>query len=83
MGKMFQRAYGVLQADKAALDAESKAVIEQDLERKLSEYFELDGGLRMEIESEEDGFSIFLTCKAERVKRFRVLPLPGKQSGKV
>lgn len=76
MGKMFQRAYGVLQADKAALDAESKAVIEQDLERKLSEYFELDGGLRMEIEPEEDGFSIFLTCKVERVKRFRVLPLP-------
>ncbi len=83
MGKMFQRAYGVLQADKAALDAESKAVIEQDLERKLSEYFELDGGLRLEIVSEEDGFGIFLSCKAERVKRFRVLPLPCKPNGKM
>ena len=74
MGKMFQRAYGILQADKAALDAESQAVIERDLERKLSEYFELDGGLRLEIASEEDGFRVFLTCKVERVKRFYVLP---------
>ena len=74
MGRMFQRAYGVLRADKAALDAESKAIIERDLERKLSEYIELDGGLRMEIASEEGGFRVFLTCKAERVKRFRVLP---------
>lgn len=74
MGRMFQRAYGVLQADKEALDAESKAVIEQDLQRKLSEYFELDGGLRMDITSEEGGFRVCLTCKAERVKRFRVLP---------
>ena len=78
MGKMFQRAYGVLQADKSAIDAESRAVIEQDLERKLSEYFDLGGGLRLEITSEEDGFGIFITCKAERVKRFRVLPLPRK-----
>ena len=83
MGKMFQRAYGILQADQAALDAESKAVIERDLERKLSEYFELDSGLRLEITPEEDGFRLFLTCKAERVKRFRVLPLPGKPSGKI
>ena len=74
MGRMFQRAYGVLQADKEALDAESKAVIEQDLQRKLSEYFELDGGLRMDITLEEGGFRIFVTCKVERVKRFRVLP---------
>ena len=74
MGKMFQRAYGILQADKAALDAESQAVIERDLERKLSEYFELGGGLRLEIVSEEDGFCVFLTCKVERVKRFYVLP---------
>ncbi len=75
MGKMFQRAYGVLQADKAALDAESQSVIERDLERKLSEYFELDGGLHLEIVTEEGGFRIMLSCRAERVKRFRVLPL--------
>ncbi len=83
MGKMFQRAYGVLQADKAALDAESKAIIERDLERKLSEYFDLSEGLRLEITSEEDGFRVFVTCKVERVKRFRVLPLPGKPGGKL
>ena len=74
MGKMFQRAYGILQADKAALDAESQAVIERDLERKLSEYFELNGGLRLEITSEEGGFRVFLSCQVERVKRFYVLP---------
>ena len=74
MGKMFQRAYEILQADQAALDAESKAVIERDLERKLSEYFDVSGDLRLEITSEEDGFRLFLTCKAERVKRFRILP---------
>ena len=74
MGKMFQRAYGILQADQAALDAESKAVIERDLERKLSEYFDVSGDLRLEITSEDDGFRVLLTCRAERVKRFRVLP---------
>ena len=74
MGRMFQRAYGVLQADKEALDAESKAVIEQDLQRKLSEYFDVSGGLRLDITSEEEGFRVFITCKVERVKRFRVLP---------
>ena len=74
MGRMFQRAYGILQADKEALDAESKAVIEQDLKRKLSEYFDVSGGLRLDITSEEEGFRVFVTCKVERVKRFRVLP---------
>lgn len=74
MGRMFQRAYEVLQADKAVLDDESKAVIERDLEKKLSEYFELSGGLRLEIVSGEEGCALALTCKVERVKRFRILP---------
>ena len=74
MGKMFQRAYGVLQADKAALDAESKAIIERDLEKKLSEYFEISGGLCLEILSNEEGCTLSLTCKVERIKRFRILP---------
>ena len=74
MGRMFQRAYGVLQADKAVLDAESKAVIERDLTKKLSEYFDLAGGLRLEITSDEDGCALALTCKVERIKRFRILP---------
>jgi hypothetical protein len=71
---MFQRAYGVLQADKGALDAESRAVIERDLEKKLSEYFELGGGLRLEILSGEEGCAVAITCKVERVKRFHLLP---------
>ncbi|MBQ2740383.1 MAG: hypothetical protein IJF39_02030 [Clostridia bacterium] len=74
MGRMFQRAYEVLQADKAVLDDESKAVIERDLEKKLSEYFELSGGLRLEIVSGEEGCALAITCKVERVKRFRILP---------
>ena len=74
MGKMFERAYGVLQADKAALDGESKAVIERDLTKKLSEYFELGGGANVELIAQDEGYTVLLRCKVERVKRFHVLP---------
>ncbi len=73
MGKMFQRAYGVLQADKAVMSEECKRLILRDLQGKLSEYFELSSPLSIEIEEEKGTYRVLLSFDAERIKHFQVL----------
>ena len=49
MNRKFERAYGVLQADKTAVSEECKILILRELEGKLREYFELSSPLALDV----------------------------------
>ena len=73
MGKKFDRAYGVLQTDKRLMDEGSRALMMKDVERKLSEYFELLGEPALEITQRQGKYFITISLCAERIKHFQVL----------
>ena len=73
MGRIFERAYGVLQADKAVMNEECKALVTQDIERKLGEYFELSSPAVMEIVKVGGEYRVRVSFSAERIKRFQIL----------
>ena len=73
MGKKFDRAYGVLQADKTVMSEGCNALIVQDLERKLAEYFELAGTPVLTVLKERGEYFATIEFRAERIKHFQVL----------
>ena len=73
MGRNFDRAYGVLQADKTVMSENCKSLVTQDVERKLSEYFELSAPANMEIVKTDGVYRVRITFSAERIKHFQIL----------
>ncbi|MBO5363322.1 MAG: hypothetical protein J6A46_03235 [Clostridia bacterium] len=73
MGKRFDRAYNMLQADKSVLSEECKSLILRDLEKKAGEYFELSGAPSLQIEQGVGTYRVTISFFAERVKQFQVL----------
>lgn len=73
MGRIFERAYGVLQADKRLMDDDCKALMVRDFERKFAEYFELPSGTFVSMEKLGGKYRISITFEAERIKQFQVL----------
>ncbi len=73
MGRRFERAYGVLQADKRLMDEECKALMVRDFERKFAEYFELPSGTLVDMEKVAGKYRITIRFDAERIKQFQVL----------
>lgn len=73
MGRNFDRAYGVLQADKTVMSENCKALVTQDIQRKLGEYFELSSPANMEIVKANGEYHVRITFKAERIKHFQIL----------
>ena len=72
MGK-FERAYGVLQADKTAISEECKRILLADIQRKMEEYFELSSPLSLDVVLTNGEYRVALTFGAERIKHFQVL----------
>ena len=73
MGKKeVRRVFEVLQSDKAVMSDGCKALIEQDLTRKCSEYFDLLGGVDMRVICENGVYRVSVSFEAERVKKFNV-----------
>lgn len=60
----------MLERDKEEMNPESRAAALADLERVAREYFELDGGPRLEIKRTRHGFDVTLSLRAFRVKNF-------------
>ncbi len=71
--KEVRRVFEVIQSDKAVMSDGCKALIEQDLTRKCSEYFDLIGGVDMRVACENGVYRVTATFEAERVKKFNVL----------
>lgn len=71
--KEVRRVFEVIQSDKAVMSDGCKALIEQDLTRKCSEYFDLIGGVDMRVTCENGVYRVTATFEAERVKKFNVL----------
>lgn len=72
MGR-FERAYGVLQADKTAVSEECKRIILADIQGKVAEYFELSSPLALDVVLANGEYRVALTFTAERIKQFQVL----------
>ena len=74
MGKReLRRVFEVIQSDKAVMSDGCKALIEQDLTRKCSEYFDLLGGVTMRVVCENGRYRVAVEFEAERIKKFNVL----------
>lgn len=74
MGKReLRRVFEVIQSDKAVMSDGCKALIEQDLTRKCSEYFDLLGGVTMRVVCEKGRYRVAVEFEAERIKKFNVL----------
>ena len=73
MGRKFDRAYGVLQADKTVMSEACKELVEQDLEKSLAAYFELMGTPVLTVVKERGEYFATIEFRAERIKHFQVL----------
>lgn len=72
-GREVRRVFEVIQSDKAVMSDGCKALIEQDLTRKFLEYFDLVGGVNMQVVCENGVYQVSVAFEAERVKKFNVL----------
>lgn len=72
--KELKRVFEVLQSDKALLGEGAKALIEQDLTKKLEEYFEVSKGAALSLVFENGKYFVTIEFEAERIKKFSVIP---------
>ena len=72
-GREVRRVFEVIQSDKAEMSDGCKALIEQDLTRKFLEYFDLVGGVNMQVVCNNGVYQVSVAFEAERVKKFNVL----------
>ena len=69
-----KRVFEVLQADKALLSEGAKSLVEQDLTKKLEEYFEVSKGATISLVFENGKYFVTVQFEAERIKKFSVIP---------
>ncbi len=69
----YTRISNVIQADKSVMSDACKALALQDFAEKFSEYFELIGLPRMELNCKNGIYTVELVFQAERIKKFNVL----------
>lgn len=69
----FLRVNNVLQADKSVMSDACKALVLQDFAEKFNEYFDLIGLPRMELTCKNGIYTVEMSFKAERIKKFNVL----------
>ena len=67
------RVNNVLQADKSVMSDACKALVLQDFAEKFNEYFELIGLPRMELTCKNGIYTVEMSFRAERIKKFNVL----------
>lgn len=72
-GREVRRVFEVIQSDKAVMSDGCKALIEQDLTRKFLEYFDLVGGVNMQVVCNNGVYQVSVAFEAERIKKFNVL----------
>ena len=69
----FLRVNNVLQADKSVMSDACKALVLQDFAEKFNEYFDLIGLPRMELTCKNGIYTVEMSFRAERIKKFNVL----------
>ena len=69
----FLRVNNVLQADKSVMSDACKALVLQDFAEKFHEYFDLIGLPRMELTCKNGIYTVEMSFRAERIKKFNVL----------
>ena len=72
-GREVRRVFEVIQSDKAVMSDGCKSLIEQDLTRKFLEYFDLVGGVNMQVVCNNGVYQVSVAFEAERIIKFNVL----------
>ena len=68
------RVQNVIENDRLNLGLDFNKLIESDLIKLLSDYFDLSSGLDLKLEKHGDRYKIQISCYAVRVKQFGVIP---------
>lgn len=68
------RVQNVIENDRLNLGLDFNKLIESDLIKLLSDYFDLSSGLDLKLEKHGDRYKIQISCYAARVKQFGVIP---------
>lgn len=68
------RVQNVIENDRLNLGLDFNKLIENDLIKLLSDYFDLSSGLDLKLEKHGDRYKIQISCYAVRVKQFGVIP---------
>ena len=71
--KDFIRISNIIQADKSVMSDGCKALVLQDFAEKFNEYFDLIGLPRMELTCKNGIYTVEMSFRAERIKKFNVL----------
>ncbi|MBO7525439.1 MAG: hypothetical protein J6T42_01405 [Clostridia bacterium] len=69
----FDRVRQMIESDRFGLMGNSKKLILKDITSLLDEYFVLSSGVEMDLDGEENDFTLTVTVRASGVKRFNVL----------
>ena len=72
-GENYTRVKQMIESDRFGLVSGAKELIKSDLTELLGEYFALSSPVKLEIEGEDDDFTVVVTCRSCRVKRFNLL----------
>ena len=73
LSEELQRLNKVIQADKSVMSDACKALVLQDFAEKFHEYFDLIGLPRMELTCKNGIYTVEMSFRAERIKKFNVL----------
>ena len=71
--KKYERVRRMIESDRYGLIGGAKDMIKRDLEGLIGEYFALTSPVDLDIEGEENEFTIVMTCHGCRFKRFNIL----------
>ena len=71
--KNYSRVKQMIESDRFGLMGDSKNLILRDISALMNEYFILSANVEMEIEGEENDFTVTVVCRSSGVKRFNVL----------
>lgn len=71
--RKYERVRQMIESDRFGIFGDAKDMIRRDVEGLIEEYFALTSPVRLEVEGEEDEFTIVITCHGSRFKRFNLL----------
>lgn len=68
------RLKSLIESDRLSVSGSFNELVESDLNKLLSDYFDLTSKAKLKIEKDGNGYRVSIDCKAIRIKAFGVLP---------
>ncbi len=68
------RLKSLIETDRLTVSSSFNTLVENDINKLLTDYFDLSQKAKLKIEKDGNGYSVLINCKAVRIKSFGVLP---------